>query len=73
MSAIARSNRFVARSDLSGHGPGLGEPERAQQERALVAREAVWCQVPVDEPPLVGEPVLDGVERGQHPGVVRGR
>ena len=69
--AIARSNRAVACVDLARQGPGLGQPERAQQERALVAGEAVRRQVAVDEAPLVGEAVLDGVEGGQHPRIAR--
>ena len=51
---------------LSGQRERLGEPERAQQERALVALEPVVGEVAVDEAVLVGEAIGDGVDRRQH-------
>ena len=54
--------------DLAGEGSGLGQPEGAEQERALVPGQAVRRQVAVDQAPLVRQALLDGVDRGQHRG-----
>ena len=70
--AIARSNVSRARSDLAGERERLREPERAEEERALFAFEAVVREVAVDEPVLVGEPLRGGVDRREHAGIVGG-
>jgi pimeloyl-ACP methyl ester carboxylesterase len=54
----------------AGHGQRLGQPERAQQERALVAVETVSGPVAVDEPAVVGEVLLGGIDGRQHPRIV---
>ena len=41
--------------EVAGERLRVGQPERAQEERALLAVEAVGAAVPVDEPALVGE------------------
>ncbi len=58
---------------LARHRQGLGEPEGAEQEGAFLAVEAVAGAVAVDQPPLVREPFLRGVDGRQHPGVVGGK
>ena len=57
MAAMARSKVARGRLDLAGQRLGLRQPERAQQERALLAGQAVVGQVAVHQPALVGEPL----------------
>src|SRR5947209_3671154 len=49
-------------------GETFGEPERARNEAAFIARERVVAPVTADEP-VIGEFVDDGIGRGQHTGV----
>jgi hypothetical protein len=49
--------------ESAGGRQGLRQPERAEQEGALVALEAVPCPVAVDQPALVREAFLGGVDR----------
>src|SRR4051794_29529736 len=47
--ADGRGERLPRLADLAGEGMGLGQPERAEEEGALLALEAVVGPVPVDE------------------------
>src|SRR5208283_4805326 len=51
-------------------GQGLGQPEGAQKEGAFLALEPVVGPIAIDQSPLVSEPLLCGVDRGQHPRIV---
>src|ERR671931_1967990 len=51
--------------DPSGHGQRLRQPERAEQERALVTGEpvdALLGAVPVDQAAFVGQPFVDRLD-----------
>jgi hypothetical protein len=50
---------------------GLGQPEGTQKEGALLTLEAVVGPIAIDQSPLVGEPFLCRLDRGQHPRIVR--
>ena len=52
---------------LAGRRQGLGQPEGAEEEDALLAVEPVAGAVAVDEPALVGEPFLGGGDGREHP------
>ena len=57
---------------LAREREALGEPERADAERALAAGQPVLVQVAVDEPAFVGEVRRDRLDRGAHAGIVGG-
>ena len=57
-------------------GECLRQPEGTQQEGALVSIEAVGSVaglVAVDQPAAVGQPLFDGIDRGEDPRVRRGQ
>jgi hypothetical protein len=56
--------------DLTGQRLRLRQPERAQQERPLLTGEAVTGPVSVHQPPLVSEPLSDGIDGRFHPQVI---
>ena len=65
--------RLARPLDLAGERERLCEPERAQEEGAFLALEAVVGEVAVDEPALVGESLGGGVDRREHARVGRRR
>ena len=53
--------------DGPGGGEGLGEPERAGQERALPAAQAVAARrVPVEQRPAGRQVMAHGLDGGRH-------
>ena len=58
---------------LAGPGQGLGQPERAQKERAFLALEPVLRPVAIHQSAIISKAFFGGVDRGQHFGIVGGK
>src|ERR1700730_8466451 len=55
--------------ELARRGERLSQPEGADEEAALLTLQAVVRAVAVDQATAVGEPCIDGVDRGTDPGI----
>jgi DNA-binding CsgD family transcriptional regulator len=59
--------------EFPGHCLRVRQPERAEKEGPLLARQAVMSQVPVHQPALIGQPGGDRVDGRLRPRVIAGQ